>query len=99
MPSIMTDPPPTYADTMAADFAPKLVVILESKKAEIVASAGGWIARNAVKAAWHIFIVWVPWLIARVIEYAANRWGKMTVNEMLSTLTVIRATSQYPNEP
>lgn len=85
----MSFDPKKFADEISG----KLVTILESKKGEIVAGAGGWARREAVKLAWPTLIGEVPPLTETLIELVSWKFGSLTVDDLLEALAQIKKSS------
>jgi hypothetical protein len=81
--------PKAFADELTT----KLVAILESRKDEIVADAGGWPRRAAVRLAWPTLIGEVPPMTETLIELVAERFGHLTVDDLLDALQQIKQSS------
>ncbi len=82
--------PKSFAD----DLATRLVALLESRKDEIVADAGGWPRRAAVRLAWPTLIGEVAPLTETLIELVAERFGHLTVDDLLDALQKIKESSR-----
>lgn len=81
--------PKAFADEISG----KLVGLLEERKEEIVADAGGWARRAAVRVAWPTLIAEVPTLARTLIELAAWRFGDLTVSDLLGAIDRIKQAS------
>lgn len=81
--------PKAFADELAT----KLVALLESRKDEIVADAGGWPRRAAVRLAWPTLMGEVPPMTETLIELVADRFGHLTVDDLLEALQQIKHSS------
>lgn len=86
---------------IAARLAPSLVDRLEQHKPELIASAGGWVARHALATAWPTLVGFVPTVIETVSEAVLDEFGSMTVQQIAQALFSIkqakamRATSDH----
>ncbi len=85
----MSFDPKAFADELAS----RLVVELESRKDEIVADAGGWPRRAAVRLAWPTLIDELPPLTETLIALVAERFGHLTVDDLLDALQKIKESS------
>jgi hypothetical protein len=81
--------PKAFADELAT----KLIALLESRKDEIVADAGGWPRRAAVRLAWPTLIGEVPPMTETLVELVAERFGHLTVDDLLDALQQIKQSS------
>lgn len=80
--------------TFAAELSTKLVVLLEARKEELIADAGGWPRRAAVKMAWPTLMAEVPTLTESLIELVAWKFGGMTLEDLVGAIESIKATSR-----
>jgi len=78
------------AKHFADEIAPKLVALLEERKAEIVDSAGNFPRRTAVKLAWPTLVAEIPHLAETLIELLAWKFGDLTVNDLVMALDTIK---------
>ena len=88
----MSFDPKKFADEISG----KLTTILEAKKPEIVAGAGGWARREAVKLAWPTLIGEVPPLTETLIELVSWKFGRLTIDDLLEALSEIKNSSKLP---
>jgi len=85
---------PLDAKHFADEIAPKLVAILEERKADIIAAAGGFPRRAAVKMAWPTLIGEIPPLTESLVELLAWKFGDMTVNDLVNALDSIKKSAK-----
>ncbi len=71
-------------DQLAAKIAPALVAALEAREEEIIAAAGGFLARGAVRMVFPAFLREVPALAHVSLDVVSREFGSLTVNDFLS---------------
>ncbi|HEY2154832.1 MAG TPA: hypothetical protein VGH33_04335 [Isosphaeraceae bacterium] len=81
--------PKAFADELAT----RLAAILESRKDEIIADAGGWPRRAAIRLAWPTLIGEIPPMTETLVELVAEKFGHLTVDDLLDALQQIKQRS------
>ena len=79
---------------LADEFSPKLVELLEARKAQIVDAAGGLPRKLAVKMAWPTMIAEVPNLTETLIELLIWKFGEMTVEELIKAVDSLKKSTR-----
>ena len=81
---------PLDAKHLADEFSPKLVEILESRKQQIIDSAGSLPRKLAIKMAWPTVIDEVPALTQSMVELLIWKFGDMTVDQLIESIDSIK---------
>ena len=77
---------PMTRDALADKLAPRLREILERRRAEIIAGAGGFARREALKLAFPSFVDEVPNLLRAALDLISDEFGHMNLNDLLAYL-------------
>jgi hypothetical protein len=76
----------TPREALADKIAPRLRAILEARRDEIVASAGGFARREAVRLAFPSFLDNLPALVRSALDLISDEFGHMNINDFLAYL-------------
>ena len=76
----------TSFDTLTDKLAPRLQEIIRARRDEIIANAGGFARREAVRLAFPTFVNEIPILLRSAIELVSDEFGRMNLNDLMAFL-------------
>lgn len=90
---------PLDARQLAARIVPTLIAQLEARKPEILAEAGGPLARTIERIAWPKLIRQLPLIAEAGIEALAQEFGHLTLDEIAASVFAIRQSALARRPP
>lgn len=87
------------AKSLADKIAPVLQANVTQRKEEIIASAGGWSARTAVRVGFPVGVREIPTLTEVGAEAMLDHLGSLSLSELSKTLTAHNRARGRPSHP